>query len=66
MYLGVLVFYTFSPLALGSYWAVIPALFIIPTLAARIIGEEKELTQNLAGYREYKLKTKYRLVPGVW
>jgi protein-S-isoprenylcysteine O-methyltransferase Ste14 len=66
MYLGVLVFYIFSPLALGSYWAVIPALMIIPVLIARIIGEEKELLQNLEGYGEYAAKIKYRLVPRVW
>ena len=66
MYMGVLVFYVFSPVALGSYWAIIPALFIVPTLALRIIGEEKELRENLKGYKEYMLKTKYRLIPGIW
>jgi protein-S-isoprenylcysteine O-methyltransferase Ste14 len=66
MYLGVLVFYLFSPLALGSYWAVIPALFMLPMLMTRINGEEKELRQNLEGYKEYMTKTKFRLVPGIW
>ncbi len=66
MYLGVLIFYIFSPMALGSYWAVIPALHIIPLLVARIIGEEKELSKNLEGYKEYLMKTRYRLVPGIW
>ena len=66
MYLGVFVFYTFSPLALGSYWALIPALLIVPILFIRIIGEEKELLENLEGYKEYVMKTKYRLVPGIW
>jgi protein-S-isoprenylcysteine O-methyltransferase Ste14 len=65
MYLGVLIFYVFSPLALGSYWAMIPALLIVPLLAARIMGEEKELLLNLDGYKEYLTKTKYRLVPGI-
>jgi protein-S-isoprenylcysteine O-methyltransferase Ste14 len=53
-------------LALGSYWAVIPALHIIPLLVARIIGEEKELSKNLEGYKEYLMKTRYRLIPGIW
>lgn len=66
MYLGVLIFYIFSPLALGSYWALIPALLIVPILVARIGGEEKELLENLEGYKEYVMKTKYRLVPGIW
>jgi len=66
MYLGVCIFWTFSPLALGSYWAVLPALFIIPVLVVRIRGEEKELLENLEGYREYVMKTKHRLLPGIW
>ncbi len=66
MYLGVLIFYIFSPLALGSYWAVIPSLLIVPVLVVRIKGEERELVENLEGYKEYLMKTKYRLVPGIW
>jgi protein-S-isoprenylcysteine O-methyltransferase Ste14 len=66
MYLGVLIMYMFSSLALGSYWALIPMSLIIPILFARIKEEEKELLQNLAGYKEYLTKTRYRLLPGVW
>jgi protein-S-isoprenylcysteine O-methyltransferase Ste14 len=66
MYLGMLVFYMSSPLALGSYWAVIPALLILPVLVGRIIGEEKELLEKLEGYKEFVEKTKYRLIPGIW
>ena len=66
MYVGVLVMYVFSPLALGSFWAVIPALFIIPVLVVRAVDEEKILSRDLAGYEEYKQKTRFRLIPGVW
>jgi len=66
MYLGVLIMYVFSSLALGSYWALIPMSLIIPILFARIKEEEEELLQNLAGYKEYLTKTRYRLLPGVW
>lgn len=66
MYLGDLVFYVASPVALGSYWAVIPSLLIVPMLVARIVGEEKELVEKLGGYREYTARTRYRLLPGVW
>ena len=66
MYLGVFAFYTFSPLALGSYWVLIPALLIVPVLFIRIRDEEKELLDNLEGYKEYVVKTKYRLIPGIW
>jgi len=66
MYLGVTLMYLASPLALGSYWALFPALLIVPILVARIINEEKVLERDLAGYREYTQITKYRLLPGVW
>ena len=66
MYLGSFLMYVASPLALGSYWAVIPALFIIPIYIARIFNEESVLTKQLEGYPECKLKTKYRLIPGIW
>lgn len=66
MYLGVSLMFLAAPLALGSYWAAIPASLIIPTLVARIRNEEKVLERELEGYREYMQKTKYRLVPGIW
>jgi protein-S-isoprenylcysteine O-methyltransferase Ste14 len=66
MYSGVLIFYIFSPLALGSYWAVIPALFMIPLIIARLKGEEKELIAILRGYDDYTKKTRHRLLPGIW
>ena len=66
MYLGVMLMYLASPLALGSYWALLPAAVIIPTLVARILNEEKVLQRELNGYREYMQVTKYRLFPGVW
>ena len=66
MYLGVTLMYVFSPLALGSYWAIIPALLIIPILVARIRNEETVLRRELKGYPEYMQKTRYRLIPGIW
>jgi len=66
MYLGAILMYVASPLALGSYWAIIPAIFIIPIFIARILNEESVLAKELEGYSEYKLKTRYRLIPGIW
>jgi protein-S-isoprenylcysteine O-methyltransferase Ste14 len=66
MYLGVLLMYTLSPLALGSYWALIPGLLIIPILVARIRNEEEVLARELDGYSEYMQKIRYRLIPGIW
>ncbi|NTV36048.1 MAG: isoprenylcysteine carboxylmethyltransferase family protein [Anaerolineaceae bacterium] len=66
MYLGVLLVCISLPLALGSYWALLPALLIIPVLVARIKNEESVLVRELNGYPEYLLKIKYRLIPGIW
>jgi protein-S-isoprenylcysteine O-methyltransferase Ste14 len=66
MYLSTVIIYLFSPLALGSYWAMIPALFVIPVLVARILDEEKTLVKELPGYEEYTRKVRYRLFPALW
>jgi protein-S-isoprenylcysteine O-methyltransferase Ste14 len=66
MYSGVLLLYIFSPLALGSYWAIIPTIFIIPFIVARILNEEKVLARDLKSYKDYMLKTRFRLIPGIW
>lgn len=66
MYSGVLIMCLFSPPALGSYWAMIPAVGIVPLLVARIRNEEDVLTRELGGYREYLKRTRYRLIPWLW
>jgi protein-S-isoprenylcysteine O-methyltransferase Ste14 len=66
MYAGVSIMYIASPVALGSYWALIPAVLIVPLLVARILNEEQVLLRDLKGYKEYVETTRYRLVPGVW
>jgi protein-S-isoprenylcysteine O-methyltransferase Ste14 len=66
MYLALGVLYVISPLALGSYWAMLPTPLIIAVLVARILNEEQVLARDLPGYAEYRLKTRYRLIPGVW
>lgn len=66
MYVGMTLLYAISPIVLGSWWAVIPALAIVPVIVFRILDEEKALEQDLPGYVEYKQKVKYRLIPFVW
>ena len=66
LYLAVLLMYSFGPLALDSYWAMIGSVLLILILVARIKNEEKVLSKELDGYQNYLEKTKYRLVPGVW
>ena len=66
MYLSMILMMTASPLALGSYWAMLPSFLFILLLAARAKNEEELLQKELTGYSEYMQKTRYRLFPGVW
>lgn len=66
MYLGTMIMYLFTPIALGSYWA-LPFFLVIPiALVARILNEEELLLRKLPGYKEYCQKTRYRLIPFIW
>lgn len=53
-------------LALASYWALLIAFVGVALLVVRIIDEEKLLSEQLAGYRDYIAKVRYRLAPPVW
>ena len=66
MYVAVLMMYVLSPLALGSYWAVLAVLPLPVLVIFRIKSEEKILRDKLTGYREYTQKVKYRLIPYIW
>lgn len=66
MYLGVLIMYLPTPVALGSYYGLIPMAFLPVALVFRILNEEKVLRENLNGYVKYCEKTRYRLIPFIW
>jgi protein-S-isoprenylcysteine O-methyltransferase Ste14 len=66
MYAGALIMIAGIPLALGSWRGLIPAALLIPVLVWRLIREEALLTANLAGYRDYRDRVRYRLAPNVW
>jgi len=66
MYLGFLVMWLLSPVALGSWKAIPVFLLYIPVLVWRIQNEETVLLRDLPGYREYCKKTPYRLLPHLW
>lgn len=66
MYTGNVIMMVAIPLALGSYWGLLGVLAGLLVLALRIRDEEKMLREELAGYREYAQKVRYRLVPCMW
>jgi protein-S-isoprenylcysteine O-methyltransferase Ste14 len=66
MYAGGLLILTGIPLALGSWWAFLIVLLLIPVLFWRMFDEEQLLANDLPGYAAYKQKVKFRLIPFVW
>ena len=66
MYMATLFLFLSIPLVLGSWWSLACFSLQLPALVVRIIGEEKLLEAELEGYKEYKKKVKYRLIPFVW
>ncbi len=66
MYASALLYLFGTPLALGSFWGLLPLLAVIPCLVWRLHDEERFLVENLPGYEEYLKKVRYRLVPYIW
>ncbi|MFC1767291.1 methyltransferase family protein [Candidatus Margulisiibacteriota bacterium] len=66
MYTAAILMYIFIPLALGSFWAVIPLLFLPISIIIRIFDEEKALIDSLDGYADYMKRVRYRLIPYIW
>lgn len=66
MYSEAILLFVFTPLALGSYWALFTLPIMIIVLVLRSLDEEKALTEGLPGYEEYCRKVRFRLIPYVW
>jgi protein-S-isoprenylcysteine O-methyltransferase Ste14 len=65
-YAGFAVGFFGTSLALGSLWAILPAGLVACLLAVRTVLEDRTLQDELAGYRDYAQRVRYRLLPGVW
>lgn len=66
MYSATVLLFLTIPLILGSIYAFLVFLLYPFIVAKRIKSEEEFLERELKGYREYKKKVKYRLIPFVW
>lgn len=66
MYSVTLLLFLSMPLVLGSIYSFLIFMLYPFIIAKRIKGEEEFLERELNGYREYKQKVKYRLIPFVW
>lgn len=65
-YAGMIVLCLATALALGSTLALVPAALSAALFIVRTKLEDDTLLEELAGYRDYAKKVRYRLVPGVW
>ena len=66
MYMATTVLFLAMPLVLASPISFLIMLLYIPLIAKRIKNEEKVLEEGLPGYKEYKQKVKYRVIPLIW
>lgn len=66
MYSATLILFLSMPLVLGSLIAFFIFLCYPVLISIRIINEEKMLDAELEGYKEYKKRVKYRLIPFIW
>lgn len=66
MYAVQVVYFIAGSLLLGSWWGLVGAALLTIVLAARVPLEEDQLVRNLAGYRDYMTRVRYRLIPGLW
>lgn len=53
------------PFALGSFFALIPAVIIVALFVIRTVLEDKTLQKELPGYKEYTETVRFKLIPGV-
>ena len=66
MYFITIPLFLSMPLILGSLISFIIFLLYPILIIKRINNEEKVLERDLKGYKEYKKKVKYKLLPYIW
>lgn len=66
MYAGSFLYLFGTPLALGSYWGLLPLAVMIAAIVWRLFDEERFLSKHLPGYAAYCAKLHWRLIPGIF
>jgi protein-S-isoprenylcysteine O-methyltransferase Ste14 len=65
-YLGSIIQLLGFPLLFGSLWSILPVGLLIVLHVTRTYLEDKTLKEELSGYPEYSLNTRYKIIPYVW
>lgn len=66
LYAGAALMILATPIALGSWWGVLPACVAVVALILRIKYEEEMLVQGMQGYVDYQKRVPYKLIPGIF
>ena len=66
MYMATIILFLSMPLILGSLYSFFIFLIYPIIISFRIKNEEEVLEKNLKGYKEYKKKVKYKIIPYIW
>ena len=66
MYSATTLLFLSMPLVLASPISFAIMLLYIPLIAKRIRNEERVLEEGLQGYKEYKTRVKYKVIPYIW
>lgn len=66
MYASTILLFLAMPLVLGSLISFVISLVYPFIIAKRIKNEEEVLEKELEGYKEYKNKVKYKIIPFIW
>jgi protein-S-isoprenylcysteine O-methyltransferase Ste14 len=65
-YVGAIMFQLGTPILLSSLWGFLPSGLSVLFYIIRTWMEDRTLVVELAGYRAYTERVRYRLLPGVW
>ena len=66
MYMATTLLFLMIPLVLASPLSFLILLLYLPLIAKRIRNEESVLENGLEGYKDYKQRVKYRILPFIW
>lgn len=66
MYAATLILFLAMPLVLASPWSFMIMMWYLPVMSVRIRNEEAVLEQGLEGYKNYKMRVKYKVIPYIW
>jgi protein-S-isoprenylcysteine O-methyltransferase Ste14 len=65
-YVAAILLFFGMAIALGSLWALVPAVIASMLLVVRTSWEDRLLQAELPGYLAYMRRVRFRLIPGLW